>query len=284
MSSLTNQFFLKRKQKFSCQQEKGFIREIALHSNQKGRITLNEPLTKIPGTTYYIQFGIEGKYYAIFLIRGRQAIQSKQLTILRGGSLHELPEEVESGLRSMLDAEEVYISPVVVDRVVNELLEQVPQEGEMDAKEPVVEVEKRLVPTSISVQNIISKSDRRAGTTSTIEHHPQEKSKFDATSDGIGRYQLKKPKPLRQKEKMVEPSLTPTAPIKETVVAQTQAEIKSPETYISLDDKVLSLTTEINKLTDQVTKNDKEIKKMKRQITTLKKAAKEAKAATLSPE
>ncbi len=243
---------------------------------------MNEAITKIPGTTYSIQFGIDGKYYAIFLMRGRQPIQSKTLTLLRGTSLHELPQEVETGLRFMLDAEEVYISPVVVDRVVNELLEQVPQDGEIDVKEPVVEVEKRLVPKSINVKNIVAHSNRRSGKTSSIEYHPPEKSKFDATSDSTGRYQLKTPKPLRRKETMSEAYQPPTDSIEEEVVTQT--EIKSPETYVSLDDKVLSLTTEITKLMDQVTKNDKEIKKMKRQITTLKKAAKEAKAIKSSPK
>ena len=92
---------------------------------------MSTSLIKIPGTTYYLQFGIEGKYYAVFLIQGRQPIQSTKLNILRGTSLHDLPAEVENGLRTMLEAEEVYISPMVVDRVVNDMLEQVPQEGKM---------------------------------------------------------------------------------------------------------------------------------------------------------
>ncbi len=241
---------------------------------------MNETITKIPGTTYSLQFGVEGKYYAIFLIRGRQAIQSKKLNILRGTPLHELPQEIEIGLRSMLDTEEVYISPVVVDRVVNILLEKIPQEDQLEVKETTAAEEKKLVPTSINVRNLIAHSDGRAGQKSVIEHHPLEKSKFDATSENIGKIQLKTPKPLPQKEKMIEPSPVPAVTTKEPVVAQPKTEIKSTASYISIDDKVSALTNEITKLVEQVTKNDKEIKKMKRQITTLKKAAKETKAAT----
>lgn len=259
-----------------------YTRNYYIYRVKKGRITLNESLTKIPGTTYSLQFGIEGKYYAVFLIRGRQAIQSKKLSILRGTVLHELPEEVETGLRSMLDAEEVYISPVVVDRVVNEILKRIPQEDQLEVKEPVAE--KRLVPTSINVQNMIAQSDGRSGQKSMIEHHPPEKTKFDATSESIGRIQLKTPKPLPHKEKMIEPSSTPIVSKKESVVAPSPVKIESTGNYVSMDEKVLSLTTEVTKLEEQVTKNNKEIKKMKKQITTLKKAAKEAKAAQLSPK
>lgn len=237
---------------------------------------MSTSLIKIPGTTYYLQFGIEGKYYAVFLIQGRQPIQSAKLNILRGTSLHDLPAEVENGLRTMLEAEEVYISPVVVDRVVNDMLEQVPQEGQMEVKEPVGTTE-RLVSDSVSVRSRIAQSDSRAGKKSIIEHHPGQKSKFDATADSIGHIELKKPKPLPRKDIMVEQS-EPIVIKKEVSIAKPQAEISKTESYISVDDKVANLTNEVTQLVEKVTKNDKEIKKLKRQITALKKATKNTKA------
>ena len=236
---------------------------------------MSTSLIKIPGTTYYLQFGIEGKYYAVFLIQGRQPIQSSKLNILRGTSLHDLPAEVENGLRTMLEAEEVYISPMVVDRVVNDMLEQVPQEGKMEVKEPVSTTE-RLVSDSVSVSSRIAQSDNRAGKKSVIEHHPGQKSKFDATADSIGRIELKKPKPLPRKDAMVNQS-EPIMVKKEDTIAKPQAEISTNESYVSVDDKVTNLTNEVTQLVEKVTKNDKEIKKLKKQITALKKAAKEAK-------
>ena len=248
---------------------------------QKGRINLNDALIKIPGTTYYLQFGIEGKYYAVFLIQGRQAIQSKKLNILRGTSLHELPEEVENGLKSMLEAEEVYISPVVVDRVVNNLLEKIPQDGQMEVKEAPAEGGE--LSSSVSVKNMVAHSDHRSGIRSVIEHHPGQKSQFDATADSIGRIELKKPKPLPLKDSMVQRE-TPAATEVETTstIPKPQPTKTATESYVSMDDKVNTLTNEISQLVEQVTKNDKEIKKMKKQITKLKKDLKEATA--LEPE
>ena len=88
-----------------------------------------EALVKIPGTTFSLKFGLKGKYYAVYLVQGKHAVSSKKTSILKGTTLKELPEEIEKGMRFLMDSEEVYISPVIVDRVVNDLLEQIPKDG-----------------------------------------------------------------------------------------------------------------------------------------------------------
>ena len=41
-----------------------------------------EAIAKIPGTTYSLKFGYEGKYYAVFLCRGSSPFKTRQLWII----------------------------------------------------------------------------------------------------------------------------------------------------------------------------------------------------------
>lgn len=240
-----------------------------------GRMTLNEPVVKIPGTTYSLQFGTEGKYYAVSLIHGRQKVHSKQLDILKGTALDNLSEELENGMKFLLESENLYISPVIVDRVVNEILEQVPEEGEMETKKEQQD-EKRLVPENINVQELIKKSENRAEKKSIIEHKPAQKPKYDASAEGIGKISLPKPKPLPKKETMVEraetPSETTAKPKPKPMEVEKQ---KTSENYEQMQSKIESLTNEMKGLEETITKNKNQITSLKRQITILKNKLKE---------
>ncbi len=223
-----------------------------------------EALAKIPGTTFSLKFGIEGKYYAVYLCRGSKPFNTKQLSILKGTTLRELPEEVENGLRYLLDMEEVYISPVIVNRVVNDLIEQIPKEGQVFIKETT---KKQYVTPSTSVSQLISKSEDRAGKKSVIEYMPSEKSKFDATAESIGKISLKTPKPLPKKDTIIKYSTPKPA-------------ISSKDDYLAIDEKVNTLTNEILTLQGSIDQHTKAIKNLKKQITTLKKQTKELKELT----
>lgn len=218
-----------------------------------------EAIARIPGTTFSLKFGVEGKYYAVFLCRGRAPFKTKQLSILKGATLSELPEEVENGLRFLLDTEEVYLSPVIVNRVVNDLIEQIPKDGQVFVKETT---EKEYVTPTTSVSEMISKSEDRAGKKSIIEHKPSEKSKFDATADDIGKRHLKPPKPLPKRDLNVEHTNYKPA-------------ISSKDDYLAIDEKVSTLTNDLLTVQGTVEKHKKEITNLKKQITKLKKQTKE---------
>ncbi|NHJ31933.1 MAG: hypothetical protein FK732_03635, partial [Asgard group archaeon] len=160
-----------------------------------------ESKVKIPGTTYSLKFGLEGKYYAVYLVQSGHAISSKKTSILKGTTFKDLPEEIEKGMRFLLDSEEVYISPVVVNRVVNDLLELIPKDGQIFVKETTVKPE---IESSVSVLDMIEKSDHRAGKKSVEEYTPGEKPKYDATAFDIGKKSLKSPKPLPKRSAKVE--------------------------------------------------------------------------------
>ncbi len=223
-----------------------------------------EALAKIPGTTFSLKFGIEGKYYAVYLCRGSTPFKTKQLNILKGTTLNELPEEVENGLRYLLDMEEVYLSPVIVDRVVNDLIEQIPKGGQVFTKETT---KKQYVTLSTGVSQLISKSEDRAGKKSVIEYAPSEKSKFDATAESIGKISLKTPKPLPKRDTTIEHSTLKPA-------------INSKDDYLAIDEKVNILTNELQIVQGSIDQHTKEIKNVKKQITTLKKQTKELKELT----
>lgn len=218
-----------------------------------------EAIAKIPGTTFSLKFGIEGKYYAVHLCRGRTPFKTKQLNVLKGTTLNELPEEVENGLRFLLDAEEVYLSPVIINRVVDDLIEQIPKDGQVFVKETT---EKQYITPTTSVSEMISKSEDRAGKKSVIEYTPNQKPKFDATAKDIGKSSLKPPKPLPKRDLSVEHSTSKPA-------------ISAKDDYLAMDEKVNSLTNELQTVQGLIEKQKKDIKNMKKQITTLKKQTKE---------
>ncbi len=222
----------------------------------------DEAIVKIPGTTFSFKFGIEGKNYAVYLVQGAHAISSKKLNILKGTTLRDLPEEAENGLRFLLDSEEVYISPVVVDRVVTDLLEQIPKDGQVFVKETSIKPD---IETSVRVLDLIEKSDHRAGKKSIEEYTPGEKPKFDATAFDIGmKKSLKTPKPLPKRSAKAEQNYQKSA-------------ISAKDDYLALEEKLTSLTNEVKSLQETITKNKKAITSMKKQITTLKKSSKELK-------
>jgi len=228
-----------------------------------------EAIAKIPGTTFSLKFGIEGKYYAIYLLQGAHAIQIKQLSIMRGTTLRDLPEEVETGLRFLLDTEEVYLSPVIIDRVVSDLLDQIPKDGQVFVKETTIKPE---VPSSVNVLDLIEKSDHRAGKKSITEYTPGEKPKYDATASDIGKKFLKTPKPLPKRSASIEPEQDYPKPA-----------ISAKDDYLALEEKINSLTNEVKSLQETITKNKKAITSMKKQITTLKKSTKEFKELSKKP-
>lgn len=241
---------------------------------------MSEEITaQIPGTTYSIKFGFEGKYYALFLCRGFKEFKTMKLNILRGTSLHELPEEVENGLKNLLVSEEVFLSPVIVKNVTNNLLEQLPENGQIKADDAK---QKQFVKTDISVSSLISKSDERAGKKSIIEHAPRDKPKFDATADSLGRIDLKKPKQLP--EKIIKREVTPVEehkPIKKSEEKtpmpvmkpmEITSEVKK-EDYNHLDDKVTTLSNEVQSLHKILDKNNQDIEFLKEQIDTIKQEA-----------
>jgi hypothetical protein len=222
----------------------------------------DEAIVKIPGTTFSFKFGIEGKNYAVYLVQGAHAISSKKLNILKGTTLRDLPEEAENGLRFLLDSEEVYISPVVVDRVVTDLMDQIPKDGQIFVKETTI---KSDIETSVRVLDLIEKSDHRAGKKSVEEYTPGEKPKFDATASDIGmKKSLKTPKPLPKRSVVTDQDYLKPA-------------ISAKDDYLALEGKLNSLTNEVQSLQETITKNKKAITSMKKQITTLKKTSKELK-------
>jgi len=225
----------------------------------------DEAIVKIPGTTFSLKFGIEGKNYAVYLVQGAHAISIKKLNILKGTTLRDLPEEAENGLRFLLDSEEVYISPVVVDRVVTDLMEQIPKDGKVFVKETTLKPD---IESSVRVLDLIEKSDHRAGKKSLEEYTPGEKPKFDATASDIGKKKsLKTPKPIPKRSAIAEQDYQKPA-------------ISAKDDYLALEEKLNSLTNEVKSLQETITKNKKAITSMKKQITTLKKSSKKLKELT----
>ncbi|NPE07000.1 MAG: hypothetical protein GNW80_01855 [Asgard group archaeon] len=225
-----------------------------------------EALVKIPGTTFSLKFGLEGKYYAVYLVQGKHAVSSKKTSILQGTTLKDLPEEIGKGMRFLMDSEEVYISPVIVDRVVNDLLEQIPKDGQVFIKETTVKPD---IETSVSVLDMIEKSDHRAGKKSIMEYTPSEKPKYDATASDIGRKSLKTPKPLPKRSATVEHESDYPKPA-----------ISAKDDYLALEEKLTLLTNEVKSLQETIDNNKKAITSMKKQITTLKKSTKEIQASS----
>lgn len=217
---------------------------------------MSEAIAKIPGTTYSLKFGVEGKYYAVYLVQYHHPVEIKSLEILKGTSIRELPEAIENGLKFMLDTKGVFINPVVIDRVVNEVLEKIPDDGQVLQKEtePV-----DITPGATSVVDLISHSDNRAGKKSIIEHKPGEKSPYDASALDMDKKSAFKPKPLPPKELQ---SVTPTfKAIEDEATPKTQ---ESVNTSGALSEEILSLT-------ERLVKNEKAVTSLKKQVTTLKK-------------
>ena len=227
---------------------------------------------KIPGTSYSVQLGFESKYYAVYLVQYGKPIKSQKLAILKGTPIDDLPEETEKALQNLLETEQIFINPVIVDRVVNDLIEQKPEEGEITLESEKEEPkEERLVPTNINVKNMISQRDSQVGKTSMIEHKPKEKSKFDASALDFGTHKPKPPKPLLSRFQATESSVSPSlsiTPKKETVALKV-------EPYKPSETKSDVVSNQINELMEKIAKNNKEIKNLKRQVSTLKKTVKE---------
>ena len=227
---------------------------------------MSEAIAKIPGTTYSLKFGVEGKYYAVYLVQYHNPINTKKLDIIKGTSIRELPEAIENGLKFLLDSEEIFINPVVIDRVVNELLGKIPEDGQVLLKEsePV-----DITPSAVSVSELIHRSESRTEHKSMIEHTPGLKPKYDASASDIGTKPLRKPKPLPQKEAQsvnVVQSVTPTVKTAETKsVPKTQENVNTSGT----------LADEMQSLTDRLVKNEKAVTNLKKQVTKLKKQVKE---------
>ncbi|NHJ87944.1 MAG: hypothetical protein FK734_20945 [Asgard group archaeon] len=228
---------------------------------------MDEAITKIPGTTYSLKFGVEGKYYSVFLCRGNHPFKSKPLSIMKGTTLRDLPEELEKGLQYLLDSEQLYLSPIIIDRVVNDLLDRIPDDGQVFVKEtskPIIEE-----PT-VHVSEMISKSEQRAEKKSIIEHTPSEKSKFDASAMDIGKIQLRTPRPLPQKE---------VTSISEPIIESQKTPYTTPtsqkDSYQELEEKVSSLTSEVKSLHEIIESNKKAISNLKGQITKLNNKLKE---------
>ncbi|MHA1738116.1 MAG: hypothetical protein ACTSXA_13495 [Candidatus Heimdallarchaeota archaeon] len=226
---------------------------------------MSEAIAKIPGTTYSLKFGVEGKYYAVYLVQYHHPIETKNLEILKGTSIRELPEAIENGLKFMLDAKGVFINPIVIDRVVNEVLEKIPEDGQVLLKEtePV-----DITPGARSVSDLINNSDNRAGKKSIIEHRPGEKSPYDASALDIAKKPAFKPKPLPEKVEKIEPA-TPAVQPKTKPSTKAQENINTGQ---SIEDNIQTLT-------DRLVKNEKAVTSLKKQVTTLKKKVKK-----LTPE
>ncbi|HUT81809.1 MAG TPA: hypothetical protein VMZ29_11455 [Candidatus Bathyarchaeia archaeon] len=225
-----------------------------------------EALAKIPGTTFSLKFGEEGKYYAVHLCRGTQPFLSKQLSILKGTTLSDLPEEVENGLRYLLTKEDIYLSPVIINRVVTELIEQIPKDGQVFVKETE---EKHYVTPTVSVQEMIAQKEEHAGKKSMIEYTPGEKPRYDATSETIGKIHLREPRLLPSRDMSLD--ITPTSPASST-----------KDDYLALEEKVNSLHNEIQTMQEIIDSNNKEIASLKKQITSLKKETKELKVKSIN--
>ncbi|HUU77680.1 MAG TPA: hypothetical protein VMX55_05000 [candidate division Zixibacteria bacterium] len=234
---------------------------------------MSETIIKIPGTSFSAQFGIEGKYYTVFLIQYGQAVKSKKLDILKGSPLQDLPIEVEKSLQHLLETENLYINPVIIDRVVNDLLEHPPEKSEGTMFEE--HEEPRIVPSSIKVQDLITERDIRAGKTSVVEFKPQEKSKFDASSANFGTPKPRAPRPLPSKESMIEQQQSSQlqVAVKKEPIQQTKS------SFLATEEKTMSSTNELQQLTERIDKTDKELKNLKKQVTTLKKTVSELTAA-----
>ncbi|NHJ03911.1 MAG: hypothetical protein EAX90_03755 [Candidatus Heimdallarchaeota archaeon] len=234
---------------------------------------MSETIIKIPGTSFSVQFGFEGKYYTVFLIQYGQAVKSKKLDILKGSPLQDLPIEVEKSLQHLLETENLYINPVIIDRVVNDLLEHPPEESEGMIKEEYEEP--RIVPSSIKVQDLIAERDIRAGKTSVVEFKPQEKSKFDASAANFGTPKPRPPKPLASREPIIEQphSSQPQIEVKKEPLQETKSSFLATET------KTMTSTNELQQLIERIDKTDKELKNLKKQVTTLKKTVNELSAA-----
>jgi len=219
-----------------------------------------ESLTRIPGTTFSIKFGLEGKYYALFLCRGSTPFKSKSLNILKGTTLRDLPEEIEKSLQWLLEAEEIYLSPIVVDRVVNEIIDQIPKEGQVFVKETTP---KKYIDREVSVQEIIKQANTRAERATTVEFTPKTKPKVDASAEDLGKIRLREPRPLPQRGV-------------DTVTTQAAAPTLKPipSSYQQIEEKFARLTNDVQSMQELLNKNAKEIKSLKRQITTLKKEIK----------
>lgn len=235
-------------------------------------------MVRIPGTTFYLQFSIEGKYYAISLVQGRLPIKSRKLDALRGTAKTELTGEIETGLQALLEEENLYINPVVVDRVITEFLEKIPEEGQSSTRE--ISEERKIIPeTAVKVSEMIKKSDDRAGKTSMVEHKPITKPKYDASAESISHYNLRTPRPLPQKESIIEQE-TVTSSIENTTEIEKENKIVltstiQTEKYIQLEEKIVSLTNEINNMQQKIDSTSKEITNLKKQITTLKNKLKD---------
>jgi hypothetical protein len=237
---------------------------------------VSEEITaQIPGTTYKVKFGVEGKYYSLFLYRGSLVHKSKPLSILRGASLGEAPEEVENCLRDLLDSEEVYLSPVIIKRVVGNLMDQVPEDGTIKFTE---KSQKEFVKRELKVADLIQKSDNRAGKKSIVEFTPGEETKFDATSDDIGKISVPKPKPLPEKIiKREEPVAEPTVakPIEPVKTIEKPVEVKPEETkpieteVVKLEEKVTTLSTEVETIQTKLEKSTQEIEDLKEQMNQI---------------
>ncbi|RLI63228.1 MAG: hypothetical protein DRP02_10310 [Candidatus Gerdarchaeota archaeon] len=220
-----------------------------------------ESLTRIPGTTFSIKFGLEGKYYALFLCRGSTPFKSKPMNILKGTTLRDLPEEIEKSLKWLLDTEEIYLSPVVVDRVVNEIIDQIPKEGQVFVKETIP---KKYINSEVSVQEIIKQANTRAEKVTMSEYTPASKPKVDASADDIGKIHLREPRPLPQRQASEDIGTSEAAPVLKP----------TPSTYQQIEEKFTTLTNDIQSMQELLNKNAKEIKSLKRQVKTLKKEIK----------
>ena len=91
-----------------------------------------DAFVKIPGTTLTVKVGTEGKYYAVYLCRGFNPFKTEKLPILKGVASDDFEEETKKAIAKLLDSEDIFLSPIIVNRVTNDLL------GEL-SKEPVSE-------------------------------------------------------------------------------------------------------------------------------------------------
>lgn len=215
------------------------------------------PEAKIPGTLYSLQFGTEGNYYAVFLVRGRQNVATKRLDIVRGTSLRDLPEEIENALRTLLDKEQIFLSPAIVNRVVNEIVTQIPKKG----KVTFTKTSKMKQPSG-RVQQLIKESEERVKKQTPISSQQQKDSRApSASAEDIGKIPLKKPRPLS-----------------ETVLTQEDrsTSVKGTPKDESRDviNKVDRLTNKIAALQNLADQNRKEIESLKKELSSLKKQEK----------
>ncbi|MBD3191387.1 MAG: hypothetical protein GF308_12125 [Candidatus Heimdallarchaeota archaeon] len=216
------------------------------------------PEAKIPGTLYSLQFGTDGNYYAVFLVRGRQNVATKRLDIVRGTSLRDLPEEIENALRTLLDREQIFLSPAIVDRVVNEIVTQIPEKG----KVTFTRASQTKRPSG-RVKQLIQESEERVKRQAPASsRQPIDTRAPSASAEDIGKIPLKKPRP-----------------ISETVLAREDrsASIKSTAPKDQSSDvlnKVDRLTNELAALQNLADQNKKEIETLKKELSSLKEQKK----------